>query len=156
VPPSSHLTSHAPTQSNSQLPNSLVTVISEPDQCRLLSFHVPNLMSLIHWLGHTKESVPTWGNYIHFVTRPVFMVRICLHLTFCWLPVTAYSIYSWLPSIHTGPVSLRPRCIMAERPQTHIPIYIYIYPPYWRLFLHLQCAMPWLPLPSFMVFASSF
>jgi len=47
-PPSSHLTSCTPTQTNLHLPHSLVTVINEPGLYRLLSFHVPNLTSLVH------------------------------------------------------------------------------------------------------------
>jgi hypothetical protein len=38
-------------------------------------------MPVFHCLDCTKGSVQPWGNYDHFVTRPVFMVRSCYHLT---------------------------------------------------------------------------
>jgi hypothetical protein len=44
---------------------------------RLLTFHVPNLMSLFHCLDRTKGSVQVRGTCICFVTRPVFTVRSC-------------------------------------------------------------------------------
>jgi len=64
-------------------------------------------MSLLHCLGHTTGSIQALGKCIHFVTRPVFMVTICLHLAPppSWrttphrLSMTAYSIYLQLPSI---------------------------------------------------------
>jgi len=106
VPPVSHLT-HTSTKSNLYLANSLATVINESDIHRLLTVHVPNLMSLLHCLGHTKGSIQALGKCIHFVTRPVFKGTICLHLAPppSWrttprrLSMTAYSIYLQLPSI---------------------------------------------------------
>ena len=55
VPPLSHLTSSTPTKSNMYLGNSLATVASEPDLCRPLTFHVPNLLSLFHCLCRTMD-----------------------------------------------------------------------------------------------------
>ena len=64
------------TKSNLYLANSVATVESEPDLYRLLTFQVPNLMSLFHYLGCTKGSVQqAQGNCTHFVTRPAFTVR---------------------------------------------------------------------------------
>ena len=76
-PPLSHVTSCTPTKSNSYLANSVATVISESDLHRLLTVHVPNLMSLFHCLGRTKGSVQVWGTCICFVTRTIFRVRSC-------------------------------------------------------------------------------
>ena len=52
-----HLTSCTRTKCNLNLSNSLATVESDPDLYRLLTFHVPNLMSLLHSLGRTKRLV---------------------------------------------------------------------------------------------------
>jgi len=41
-----HFTSCTPTKSNLYLANSLAAAVSEPALYRLLTFHVPNLMSL--------------------------------------------------------------------------------------------------------------
>jgi len=57
----------------------LAIVVNEPVLYRLLTFHVPNLMSLSHCLGHTTVSVQACGTCICFVTRPVFTMRSCLH-----------------------------------------------------------------------------
>jgi hypothetical protein len=51
------------------------TVISEPALYRLLTFHVPNRMSIFHSLGHLfKESVQVRGPFWHFV-RNFFFLR---------------------------------------------------------------------------------
>ena len=106
MPPLSHLTSRTPTKYN-LFANSLAAAVSEPALYRLLTFHVPNLMSLFHCLGCTKASVQARGKCLCFITKPVFTVRCCLHLTQtpdwrttpCRLSTTAYSIYSQLPSL---------------------------------------------------------
>jgi len=89
------------------LANSLDTVISKPALYRLLTFQVPNLISPFRCLGRTKISIQARGMYSNFVTKPVFMARICQHLAQppscrtnpCRLSATAYSIYSQLTSI---------------------------------------------------------
>ena len=89
------------------LANSLATVISEPDLYRLLTFQVPNFMSLLRCLGRTKISVQVRGKCLSFVTKSVFTVRSCQHLAqppswrtnHCRLSAAAYSIYLHLPSI---------------------------------------------------------
>jgi hypothetical protein len=89
------------------LANSLATVISEPALYRLLTFQVPNLVSLFRCLRCTKISVQVHGKCSSFVTKPLFTVRSCKHLaqppswrtTPCRLSAAAYSIYSHLPSI---------------------------------------------------------
>jgi hypothetical protein len=53
----SHLTLCTPTKSNLHLPKSLAAVVTEPDLYRLLTFHVPDFMSLFHCLGRSKGSV---------------------------------------------------------------------------------------------------
>ena len=105
MPPLSYLTSCTPTKPNLHLANSLSTVVSEPDLYTLLTFQVPNLMSVFHCLGYTNLSVQVWGTC--FITKPVFTVRSCQHLdqspcwktTPCRLSATAYSIYLQLPSM---------------------------------------------------------
>jgi len=72
VPPRSHLTSCAPTKSNLYLANSLAVVVSDPDLYSLLTFHVPNLMSLFQCLVRTKGSVQARVICISFVPRPIF------------------------------------------------------------------------------------
>jgi hypothetical protein len=72
VPPSSHLTSYTPIKSNLYLANSLAAAVSEPALHRLLTFQVPNLMSLFLCLGRTKVSVQVQGLlYECFVRRYV-------------------------------------------------------------------------------------
>ena len=108
--PLSHLTSCIATNSSLYLANSLATVVSEPDLQRLNTFNLPNITSLFHCLGRTRRSVQARGTCIRFVTRPVFILRICQHLAHpasrraahCRLSATAYSIYcrhppNWRP-----------------------------------------------------------
>ena len=51
----SHLTSYTPTTSNLYLANSLVTAVREPDLYKLLTFQVPNLISLSNALVVPKD-----------------------------------------------------------------------------------------------------
>jgi hypothetical protein len=52
--------------------------MSKPALYRLLTFHVPNLMSIFLSVGHSsKESVQAPGRLWHFVTRLFFMARSC-------------------------------------------------------------------------------
>ena len=108
MPPLSYITSCTSTRSNLYLANSLAAAVSEPALYRLLTFHVPILMSLFCCLGRTKVSVQVRGLlYECFVTRYVFTMRNCEHLTQspswktspCRLSATAYLIYSQPPSI---------------------------------------------------------
>jgi len=105
--PMLHLTS-TPTKSNLYFANSLTAVVSEPYPYSLLTFHVPNVMSLFRWLCRTKVSVQIRGSCKHFVMEYFFFtVRSYQHLaqppSWCTAPcrlyVRAYSIYSQLPSI---------------------------------------------------------
>ena len=59
------------------LANSLVAAVSEPALYRLLTFQVPNLMSLFRCLGRTIVTVQFRGSGKQFVTGQVFMVRSC-------------------------------------------------------------------------------
>jgi hypothetical protein len=54
------------------LANSLTTVTSDSDLYRLLTFHVPNLISLFHCLGRTEGSVRFRGFFRYFVTWLIF------------------------------------------------------------------------------------
>ena len=77
---------------------------------RLLTFQVPNLMSLFHCSGRTKVSTQVRGKCLCSVTKPVITVTSCQHLaqppswrtTPCRLSATVYSLYSQLPSILEG------------------------------------------------------
>jgi len=105
VPTLSHLTSCTPIKSNLCLANSLDAAVSQPALYKLLTFHVPNLMSLLHSVSRTRVSVQVRGTCS--LTQPVFTVGICQHLaqlpsrrtTPYRLSATFYSIYSQLPSI---------------------------------------------------------
>jgi hypothetical protein len=72
LPSLSHLTSCTPTKSSLYLVNSPTTVISDPDLYRLLTFHVPNLISLFHCSGCTEGSVWFRGFLWYFVTWLIF------------------------------------------------------------------------------------
>jgi len=75
VPPLFHLTPCTPTKSNLYFASSLAAALSEPDLYSLLTFHVPNLLSLFLCLGHAIGSFEVQITCIYFVTRPVFTVR---------------------------------------------------------------------------------
>ena len=116
MPLLSHLTSCTPTNSNFDLANTLAAAVSEPALYRLLTFQVSNLMSLFRCLGHTKVSVMVLGFLSeYFVTRYVFTVYSCYHLT--------------QPQAAESPLVGRPRLLIQ---------YIRSYPPYWMSFLHPQ------------------
>jgi hypothetical protein len=115
VPPPSHLTSCTPTRSNLYLASSLETVFGDPALYKLLTFQVPNLVSVFHSLGRlSKESVQVRGSLEVFVPsffygeglltpRPTpKLVDIPYYLS-----ASAYSIYSQLVSIAGGRSSIR-------------------------------------------------
>jgi hypothetical protein len=103
VPRLSHLTSYTPTKSNSYLANSLAADLSEPVLYRLLTFQVPNLISLFRCLGRTKVSVQVRCFLCeHFVTRFVLRWGVVSTSSYPQVggpPATAYWIYSELLSI---------------------------------------------------------
>jgi hypothetical protein len=73
VPSLSHLTSCKPTKSNLYLAHSLVAAVDEPALYRLLTFQVPNLMSLFRCLGRTEVSAQVRGFVCeYFVTKVRF------------------------------------------------------------------------------------
>jgi hypothetical protein len=51
MPPLYQLTTYTPTKSNLYLDNYLAAAVHEPALYKLLTFHVPNPMSLFHCLG---------------------------------------------------------------------------------------------------------
>jgi len=57
--------------------NFLAAAVSEPTLYRLLTFQVPNLMSLFRCLVLTMVSVQVRISGKQFVTEYVFMVRSC-------------------------------------------------------------------------------
>jgi hypothetical protein len=117
VPPPSHLTFCTPTRSNLYLSSSLESVFMDRALCKLLTFHVPNLISIFHSLGRlSKESVQVRGSLEVFVTSCFLRWGVVnpkpnppsWRATPCYLFVTAYSIYSQLTSI-AGGRSLHPQ-----------------------------------------------
>jgi hypothetical protein len=86
------------------------TTLSEPALYILLTFQVPNLISIFFHLGRlSKESVQVRGFLWSFITSLFFTVSCQPHTqppswrtTPCRLCVTAYSIYLHLPSIPGG------------------------------------------------------
>ena len=114
MPPLSHLTSCTPTKFKLYLANSLAAAVSEPALYRLLTFRVPNLMSLFRCLRRTKVSVQVRGLlYECFVARYVITVRSCKH--------------SPNPQDGGPPPVGCPRLLIQ---------YIRSYRPYWRPLLH--------------------
>jgi hypothetical protein len=104
VPPLSHLTC-TPTKSNLYFDIYFPTAMSEPALYRLLTFHVPNLISIFFSFGRlSKESVQVRGPLWHFVTS-LFVSPTPNPQAGgppCRLSATNYSIYSQLPSISGG------------------------------------------------------
>ena len=105
-PPLSHLTSCTPSKSNLYLANSVAAVVNEPALYRLLTFYVPNLISLFHCLGRTEGSVQARSTHL-FPIKAIFygeeLLAPCptpkLEEHLCRLSVTAFSIRSQLPSM---------------------------------------------------------
>ena len=65
-----------PTKSDLYLANSLAAVINEPALYRLLTFQVPNLISLFRCLGRTRVSIQVRGFVCdNFVTKSVLTGR---------------------------------------------------------------------------------
>jgi hypothetical protein len=70
-----HLTSCTPTKSNLHSDISFATLMSEPAPYKLLTFQVPNLMSIFFRLGClSKDSAQVQGPLWHFVTSLIFTV----------------------------------------------------------------------------------
>ena len=100
----SHLTSCTLTKSDLYLANSLAAAaVGDPNLYRLLTFHVPNLMSLFHCLCHTKGSAQAPGMYPFHNKASFYGAEfIAPHqpkswrTNPCWLSVTAYSTCSQL------------------------------------------------------------
>ena len=104
--PLSHLNSWILTKCNLCLANSLAAVVREPDLCRLLTFQVPNLLSLFHCLGCTKVSVQFQVMCLCFVSASFYFEKLSAphptpkqldHPFF--LSATTYPTSSQLPSI---------------------------------------------------------
>jgi len=114
--PLSHLTSCTPTKSNLYFVDSLETAVNDPDQYKLLTFHVlVNVMYIFHCLVCTNGSAQDRGKIISFVKWPVFTVRSFQHL-------------AQLPSWRTVPCWLSGLLIQNFR----------CYPPYCRPFFFPQ------------------
>jgi hypothetical protein len=48
--------------------NSLDTAFSDPDICRIHTFHAPNFMNIVHHLGCSKAYVQVWVFVTYFIT----------------------------------------------------------------------------------------
>ena len=110
-----HRTSCTPNKSNLYLANSVAAAVSEPALYRLLTFHVPNPMSIFNCLSHTKVSVQVRGKCSYLVTKPGFR----------------WGVYSTSPNPKVGGPFIVgcPRLLIQE---------FRSYPPYWGLFLDPQ------------------
>ena len=75
-----HLTACTPTKSNLYLANSLPAAVNEPALNRLLTFHVPNLMSLVslHTSSQSSSPCPRLTVWM-FRNRILFTVKSCKH-----------------------------------------------------------------------------
>jgi hypothetical protein len=113
--PPSHLTSCTPTRSNLYLASSLETVFRDPTLYKLLTFNVPNLISVFYsWSRLYKESVQVRG-YLEVLITSYFLILGVVNPTPspqledhpCYLSATAYSIYSQLTCISGGRSSIR-------------------------------------------------
>jgi hypothetical protein len=117
VPPPSHLTSCTPTKSNLYLASSLETVYREPTLYKLLTFQVPNLISVFHSLARlSKESVQVRGSLGVFATifflrwmvfNPTPIPKLEDHLLFsvrdCLFDISAANLHSWRSFLHPQP-----------------------------------------------------
>jgi hypothetical protein len=135
VPPLSHLTSCTPTTSNLYLANSLSAALSEPALYRLLTFHVPNKMSLYLFLLHdasprnTPHRRTEWGSSLppdSFASRGFISHEY--YVTFCF---SRGGVVSTSPNPQAGgpPLVGCPRLLIQC---------ICSCPPYRRPFLHPQ------------------
>ena len=115
MPLLSHLISCTPTKSNLYLANFLAAAVSQPALYKLLTFHIPNLMSLFRCLGSTKVSI---------------QVRGILYECF----VTWYFL-RWVVSTSPNPQAGGPPLVGCLRMLIQ---YIRSYPSHWRPFLHPQ------------------
>jgi hypothetical protein len=62
----------------SDLASSLETVFRDPVLYKLLTFHVPNLITIFCRLDHlSKESIQVWGSLEVFITSLFFTVKDC-------------------------------------------------------------------------------
>jgi hypothetical protein len=105
------------------LANSLATVISDPDLYRLLTFHVPKLISLFRSWGRTTESVHVRGFVGCFVTSYFFYGEELLAprptpkledhplsaVYDCLIHMFAVTLHNWRPILHPQPEDARCR-----------------------------------------------
>ena len=106
-----HQTFCSPTKSNLHLANFLATAVSEPDLYRLLTFQVPNLMSLFHFFNvrggffftATIRDLALWGtNFSHRWNTRDMVSNITGKLLFVCVCVCLWSPYD-------GPIAVQ-RC----------------------------------------------
>jgi hypothetical protein len=104
------------TKSILYLASSFETVIRESALYKLVTFHNPNLISIIHCLGRlSKESIQVRGFVWFFATNLFFTVKGLLAPTNkpedhpfsavcgCLFNVLAATLHSWRPSLHLQP-----------------------------------------------------
>jgi hypothetical protein len=103
------------TKSNLYFDSSLKTLIRYPTLYKLLTFHVPNLISTFLLLGHlSMEFIHVQCCFVHFIRSLFFSVKCKPHTqhpnwrtTPCRLSADAYSVYLQLPSIAGCRCSIR-------------------------------------------------
>ena len=132
----SHLSSCTPTKSNLYLANSLAPAISDPALYRLLTFHVPNKMSVFLCLtcdASSRNNTPLEIRAVEYFTSGLFCLqrkRIAYEyfLTYCFLQGGVVSASSNPQAGGTSLVGCARLLIQ----------FIRSYPPYRALFLHPQ------------------
>jgi hypothetical protein len=78
VPPPPDLTFCTPSKSKLYFYSSLETVINEPALYKLLTFHLPNLISIFCPLRRlSKKPVQVRDSFEHFITSLFFTVKRC-------------------------------------------------------------------------------
>jgi hypothetical protein len=76
VPLLSHFTYCSSSKSTLYFYITFSTIMSEPDLHKLLTFRVPNLISIFHSIGRlAKKSIQARGSLWHLVTKLFFMLR---------------------------------------------------------------------------------
>jgi hypothetical protein len=80
--------------------------MTEPALYRLLTYHLPNLMSIFLRVGLFIQRIrPSQMPFVTFHNKLVFCGEELLAsrpTTLCWLSATAYSVYSQLASVSGG------------------------------------------------------
>ena len=137
MPPLSHLTSCTPTKFNFYLANSLAAAVSEPALYRLLTFHVPNKMSLFLCLvcdASSRNTPPLEIRVGEYFTSGLFCLQR-KHLAYEYFLTCFFFSRGGVVSAPPNPQAGGPPLVGCPRLLIQ---FICSYPPYRRSFLHPQ------------------